>query len=448
MIRTHDDEVHSSPKARRTRTGTAQRQSEVPHETTRINTMDPDIMRNASMTTATANYRGAALSMADFTEAIVRHYRENGAVRDTLKLIRRVLRILEKEVGVRTVAALEHDEIDDLLRRFNEHNAHLAPHTQVNRERMLHAIIRQGHELDLLRVQPHLPALRQIAELPKGKRTLPPAPECVQQLMNHLASDDTWRGRRLHTLTSLVLLAKISVTVATRLRASDVDLPRRTIWCRRRWRGKSLESVVPKPVRISDDLAQVLEAWIPLARCEWLIPGYLRQGHWSRLGGVIWTPLGRLKAACRDAGIPEITFEQLRRFHAEQVKPHLPFATIAARVILKGRGEAPIVEGTPVPRLTSSQFNVVKALIDAGEEGLSWAEITRHKADAVKTLKRLVRTQPHWAPFFNLAEKRGARYYFVPAGRVPSNSRSTRKHRAGYPSNSRRARKHRSRISQ
>ena len=81
--------------------------------------------------------------------------------------------------------------------------------------------------------------------------------------MDHMAAIDTWRGRREYVLASIVLMAKIPVTVACRLRVADVNLAAKMIWCRRRWRGKSIESVDPKPVPVPDRLVEILKAWIP-----------------------------------------------------------------------------------------------------------------------------------------------------------------------------------------
>jgi hypothetical protein len=168
--------------------------------------------------------------------------------------------------------------------------------------------------------------------------------------MKHLAASDKWRHRRLYVLVALVLLAKIKVSVAARLLVEDVDLTSKTIWCRNRGRGQPLESVKPKPDRISDDLARILEEWIPHTKCAWLIPGWRRQGFWAvTTGHHRYGRTGRLKAACRAAGCRPITFEQLRRFHAEHAVPYLPFPGIANLSSIVSVATDPAINGPWLP---------------------------------------------------------------------------------------------------
>jgi integrase len=341
------------------------------------------------------------MTIARFAEDIVRHYQEGGTVRDTLKLVRVVLSILETDAGVRTVAELERDNIADILRRFEASNANLSPHTRANRLRMLCAIIRRGHKLGLLRSVPPLPVTPQVDELPGGARTLPPTEDDVHRLMAHLAADETWRGRRLYVLASIVLLTRVAVEVATRLRVADVDFAAKKILCRKRWRGKSLESVEPKPVYLPDRLAEMLREWIPETKCEWIIPGYRREGHWSRLGGGVHTPLGRLKTAGRAAGVKPISFEQLRRFRADNPEFTLPAASSQPRqepAVRLGKPNKPVFAfGKEKPPLSQSAHTIVSALLRAGTEGLTAKEIeTKCKFGGWrKTLMRL-RADSEW----------------------------------------------------
>ena len=110
----------------------------------------------------------ASMPIDEFAEAVVRHYQEKGTVRDTLKLVRRVL-VLLKDVGVRTAADMEGDDSGDIFRRFGERNASLSPHTAANRLRMLCAVIRTGYSLGLLRSLPPMPITPQVDELPGGR---------------------------------------------------------------------------------------------------------------------------------------------------------------------------------------------------------------------------------------------------------------------------------------
>jgi hypothetical protein len=75
------------------------------------------------------------------------------------------------------------------------------------------------------------------------------------------------------------------------------------------------------------------------------------------------------------------------------------------RVVLRGREEAPIVLGMPKPKLTLPRYNVVKALLDAGEAGLTKDELvnkSRHQ-DARGILNRLANSDPDWKQVIHFA---------------------------------------------
>lgn len=354
----------------------------------------------------------APMPTAEFADTIVEHFRVTGHVRDTLKLVRRVLGILEKDLGVKTVAELERPDIDDIARRFDQRNAGLSPYTRASRLRILCRVIRVGHAAGLLRTLPRLPKPPQSDELPPGKRTQAPPAEAVGRLMVQLAADKSWLGRRQHALTSLVYLAKIPLEVATRIKIADVNLEKKTILTRRRYRGKSLDEVEPREVGISDDLVKILAVWIQQAGCEWLIPGSRREGPWNSRGTGLGSPMDRLRRACKAAGIQPITFEQLRRFHAETARPSLPFATFSARVILTGPSTPPIVNERPQPVLTRAQYNVIKALWGAAPGRLSKRELIDRSGhtDAVNILKAVRAFNDDWRSVIDLPGEPGKGY--------------------------------------
>jgi hypothetical protein len=82
------------------------------------------------------------------------------------------------------------------------------------------------------------------------------------------------------------------------------------------------------------------------------------------------------------------------------------------RVVLQGRGEPPIVQGKAKSRLTYAQYDVVEALLKAGDSGLSKDELAvkgRHP-DANRILKRLADSDPDWGTVIQMAGKPGGRY--------------------------------------
>jgi integrase len=245
-----------------------------------------------------------------------------------------------------------------LIREFQDCEAftRLSPSTQRGRLATLKSIMNRSKERGWLSSVPTeaFPNLSVSRETPRGVRSLPPSPDDAHSLMNHLASADAWRDRRLHILVSLVLLAGTPDIVARRLSLADVDLASKTIWCRRRWRGP-IESVKPKPIRIGDEVAAIIEPWIPFTGGEWLIPNHRRTGRWSTRHP-IFGPLGCLEAACRTIGIEPITFEQLRRFHDEHAVPYLPFPGIANLSSITSSLPSPEMPATfPLPVLAGNE---------------------------------------------------------------------------------------------
>jgi hypothetical protein len=81
-------------------------------------------------------------------------------------------------------------------------------------------------------------------------------------------------------------------------------------------------------------------------------------------------------------------------------------------VFLKGPGERPIVRGVEKDRLTLPQYYVVRALLEAGERGLSKDELD-HKSkhgDARKILKRLADSDPDWKAVISFPGRSGGGY--------------------------------------
>jgi hypothetical protein len=83
-----------------------------------------------------------------------------------------------------------------------------------------------------------------------------------------------------------------------------------------------------------------------------------------------------------------------------------------SRVELRGRSRGPLVDGKEKGLLTEPQYNVVLALLEAGESGLSKDELIKKSGhpSAVRILKNLSRSGPDWRSVILLPGRRGLRY--------------------------------------
>jgi hypothetical protein len=82
------------------------------------------------------------------------------------------------------------------------------------------------------------------------------------------------------------------------------------------------------------------------------------------------------------------------------------------RVKLRGRDEGPIVLGTTKRKLTTPQYNVVKALLDAGHAGLTKDELVEKSGheDARGILTRLSASDDDWKEVIHFAVQTGGGY--------------------------------------
>jgi hypothetical protein len=81
-------------------------------------------------------------------------------------------------------------------------------------------------------------------------------------------------------------------------------------------------------------------------------------------------------------------------------------------VVLGSFGEPPIVRGMIKPRLTWPQYLVVKALLEAGEIGLTKYQLDAKtdRTDARKVLKRLHDSDADWAAVIHMPGIPGRHY--------------------------------------
>lgn len=82
------------------------------------------------------------------------------------------------------------------------------------------------------------------------------------------------------------------------------------------------------------------------------------------------------------------------------------------RVILSAPGDAVLVRGKTKSRLSRARYDVVRACVEAGEDGITKDQLERRSehGDAVNILKRLERSDPDWKKVIQLAGRPGGRY--------------------------------------
>jgi hypothetical protein len=83
-----------------------------------------------------------------------------------------------------------------------------------------------------------------------------------------------------------------------------------------------------------------------------------------------------------------------------------------SRVFLRGRSGCPSVGGVEKDTLTEAQYDVIKALLDAGESGLNKNRLIKNSGHtgAVNVLRRLSEKDPAWRSVIRLAGKKGCAY--------------------------------------
>jgi hypothetical protein len=134
-----------------------------------------------------------------------------------------------------------------------------------------------------------------------------------------------------------------------------------------------------------------------------------------------WTPesfelvvgmLGELPAFDKQELAALIECEHVRAKKARGVSSTPASPEEGQRVILRGPGERPIVRDGEKDPLSRAQYDVVKALLDAGERGLTKDGLDRQskRGDARKILKRLAESDPDWKAVIHFPGKPGRGY--------------------------------------
>ena len=255
---------------------------------------------------------GRPMSIDEFAEAILDHYRTKDSKESTLRAKRQILRILRDDFGVATTSGLD----DALARRFEAWAADLNPLNRIHKLSMFKSVCEVGVQLGLLQRTPRLAPIPHATNFAKGSRTAPPSEVGVQRIIDHLRerSDQSWEDHRLFALVAIVGLTGMPYRDALRLRIEDVDTAENVIRIHKTRMGESF----PRSILIPPKVASILAGWLKQSKSEWLFPSKDRAAPWEAHG---WNksqrPTDQLEAAARAAGVDELTFEKLRRFAKE-----------------------------------------------------------------------------------------------------------------------------------
>lgn len=251
-------------------------------------------------------HEAAPIGLREFRAYVLDYYATK--TRKTYLRARQVLDLLER-VGVKSTA----DLTTQTAARFV---ALLGPTANANTTRGLLAYVSSFANLAVeerwLERPPNLRRVRPQSTPPARRRDI--GAGLVGKLLDHLAADTSWPGRRLYALAGLVALTGLRFNEAARLQLADVDLPGSSV--RVKAHGKRLKTgAAANTVPLPAAAVELLETWLPDAGPVWAFPGVKRRGPW--VGGAPGArPLDVLQAAARDAGVGWISWHALRHTFA------------------------------------------------------------------------------------------------------------------------------------
>ena len=161
-------------------------------------------------------------------------------------------------------------------------------------------------------------------------------------------------------------------------------------------------------LRLSDDLHDFIEQTkklVAIGERQNLDPSPLVQflAGTERLHRGVGSDLPKLTTALR-------TF--LRRLELRLEEATAPATTATPAVVLAGKTKQAEIGGKPKPVLRHAQYNVVKALVDAGEAGLTVDQLVQQSghSDARGILKRLADSDSDWRAVIHFPGKAGGHY--------------------------------------
>lgn len=144
----------------------------------------------------------------------------------------------------------------------------------------------------------------------------------------------------------------------------------------------------------------------------------------ERIGGatpsaapVVTTKLGIARGSDDESYIRKVlgAINEVVRWSAERTEKERTRASKSQDgplVVLHGLGEEPVVAGKTKKKMTTPQYNVVKAVLAAGVNGLTKDQLDRKSGhgDARKILKRLADSDPDWRAVIQFPGSTGKRY--------------------------------------
>jgi integrase len=366
---------------------------------------------------------GKPMPIDRFAEEVDRQYVDEKSTPTTRRRARRIFRMLKEGCGVRTTADLN----DEAVERFQALlGAGFVPATRSGHLRWLKALCYRAFEMGCLSSMPAFPIIPSSSHFPRTTKSVPtPSPEEMKRYLEYLRgkAEEDWSGHRTFALVATLAYAGLKRTEAFRLRVSDIDLERGTIFVGTRTGGR--QSRFKPEVRMATEIKLILKEWLPKCGCEWVFPGLRRRGPWEVDGNRSnWknNPRNVIRDQARLAGIETpITFGSLRRFYLENVVPFVPGIgpdpTPGRRrkrpkksdsrqpgprprpCVTLGKPSQPVsIRNTPKGVLTRAEHKAVAVLRAVCPRGLTMREMVRltQMSGSRISLLRLKEKDPDW----------------------------------------------------
>jgi integrase len=281
-----------------------------------------------------------------FITSVLRVYSGPGHAPRTLAKMRRVL-FLVADLGVKSTA----DLTTELAARFVAERARTVnPNTIRGDLSYLSAACSFAVEEGWL---DHAPRFKRV----RPRKVKSKMPKChsigdVARVLEHLRqwSECCWAGHRLYALAATVAYTGLRRDEALTLMLEDVSLFMGLITVSDRQRRKTEKSAAVVP--IPRELSVILADWMPRCGCEWLFPGFRRQGPWT--GGACGArACDRIRQAGQEVGVEGLTLLSLRHSFATHARRRWGLSDIEVATILRHSSPATqawYVHDDPDPR--------------------------------------------------------------------------------------------------
>jgi integrase len=352
------------------------------------------------------------VDMTTFAELVLQNYRERpNTTQKTIYRVGRILDTLMRDFRVRTTEGLQDPR---LLARFERacETSGLAPGSIRTFVSTYYAIVGLASGWGLLTQDPRF---QKIADFRSSEwegahgKPRPVKPVSLAELKRLLGGvgneDGAFADLRIRALIATVSLCRFQVTAAIRLRVRDFDLRAGRIGIPPRRDGSA--GTVP----LTDEAKRFVSEFFrhpEMSGCEWAFPGKDKVGPWQLEANYPENPRGHLEARCKERLLRRITFPMLYRFRrAQDARLSLGLDASPERrpsYVIGAPDENVVVLDVDQGRLPRGQYDVLKAIIDAGPDGILASEIaaTAKHDSAQKIVRRLIARSKELSDFIGM----------------------------------------------